>query len=188
LSTLLVIKDMGRVPKRLKTGDKPIVAAVKVEVESNNNKEEEEEEEESLDNDDDEEEEDEEQEGQVKQPVARGYVPPRRKYILMDYDKSMGDGVIPNNKVLRPKNCWCYTILHPVFWGENSIDRCPTYGVCQVCCSSGPTGRYCQICKNEDVIYVCMVILLKNDKGEKISRMVDAQWILRIFEATQIDA
>jgi hypothetical protein len=44
---------MGRVPKRLKTGDTPVVAAVKVKVESDNDKEEEEEEEESLYDDND---------------------------------------------------------------------------------------------------------------------------------------
>jgi hypothetical protein len=106
----------------------------------------------------------------------------------MDYNENMGDGVIPDNKVIRPKNCCCYTILDPVFWGANSIDRCPTYGVCRVCCSSGPKGRYCQMCKNKDVIYVCMLIILKNNRGEEITRMVDALWILRIFEATHIDA
>jgi hypothetical protein len=96
--------------------------------------------------------------------------------------------MIPKDKVIRPKNRWCYTILNPVFWGENSIDRCPTYGICQVCCSSGPTGRYCQMCKNKDVIYICMLIILKNNRGEEITRMVDAQWILLIFEATHLDA
>jgi hypothetical protein len=34
VNTVVVIEDMGRVPKRLKTEDKPIVAAVKVKVES----------------------------------------------------------------------------------------------------------------------------------------------------------
>jgi hypothetical protein len=33
-----------------------------------------------------------------------------------------------------------------------------------------------------------MSIILKDDRGEEITRMVDAQWILRIFEATHIDA
>jgi hypothetical protein len=106
----------------------------------------------------------------------------------MDYDKSLGDGVIPDNKVLRPRNRWCYTILDPVFWGENRKDRCPTYGVCRASCSSGLTGRYCQICKSKDVIYVYMLIILKNNRGEEITRMVNAQWILHIFEATHIDA
>jgi hypothetical protein len=41
---------------------------------------------------------------------------------------------------------------------------------------------------NKDVIYVCMLIVLKNDRGEEITRMVDVQWILRIFDATHIDA
>jgi hypothetical protein len=133
LSTLLVIKDMGMVPKRLKIGDKPVVAAIKVKAGSDNDVKEEEG---SSDNDDNEEEEDKGQEGQVAQPVAQvelpRYVPPRPKYILMDYNKSMGDGVIPDDKVLIPKKRQCYTILDPVFWGENSIDRCPTYGVCRV--------------------------------------------------------
>jgi hypothetical protein len=117
---------MGRVPKRLKTEDKPVVAAIKVKAKAGVDKEEEEEEEESLNNDNDE-----EQEGQVAEPVARTvlprYKPPRPKYILMDYNKSMGDGVIPDNKVLRPINRWCYMTLDPPFWGHNSIDRCPTY-------------------------------------------------------------
>jgi hypothetical protein len=88
----------------------------------------------------------------------------------MDYKESMGDEVIPNNKVIRPMNRRCYTKLGPVEWGENSIDR------------------HCLICDNKHVIYVCMLILLKNDRGEEITRMVDGQWILRIFEATHIDA
>jgi hypothetical protein len=119
---------MGRrKPKRLKTEDKPngevvkvkVRVRVKVKVESDDNKEEEE---------------------HVAQPVAqvgwpayvalRRYVPPRPDYILMDYDKSMGDKVIPDNKVIRPMNRQCYTKLDPVHWGENSIDRCPTNGVC----------------------------------------------------------
>jgi hypothetical protein len=82
---------MGRVPKRLKTGDKPNAEAVKVKVkvESDDN-----EEEESSDNDANEEEEDKGQEEQAAQPVAqverpgyiplRPYVPPRPNYILMD--------------------------------------------------------------------------------------------------------
>jgi hypothetical protein len=121
LLTLLVIKDMGRVPKRLKAGDKPNTEAIKVKVkvksDDNNDKEEEEEYKESSDN---EEQKDEGQEKQVAQSVARvewpRYVPPRPNCILMDYNKSMGDGVIPEDKVIRPKKCWCYTILDPVFW------------------------------------------------------------------------
>jgi ABC-type phosphate transport system ATPase subunit len=33
-----------------------------------------------------------------------------------------------------------------------------------------------------------MTIILKDNRGEEITRMVDAQWILRIFEATHIGA
>jgi hypothetical protein len=106
----------------------------------------------------------------------------------MDYNVSMGDGVIPEDKVIRPMNCRCYRKLDPVYWGENSIDRCPTYRVCGVCCSSGPTGRHCHICMNKDEIYVCLLVILKNKRGEEITRIVDAQWILRIFDATHIDA
>jgi CO dehydrogenase/acetyl-CoA synthase beta subunit len=67
--TLLVIKDMRRVPKRLRTGDKPVVEAIKVKVESDDKDDKEEEEEEESS--DDEEEEDEGQEEQVVQPVAQ---------------------------------------------------------------------------------------------------------------------
>jgi hypothetical protein len=37
------------------------------------------------------------------------------------------------------------------------------------------------------VIYVCILIVLKDNKGEEITRMIDAQWISRIFEATHLD-
>jgi hypothetical protein len=167
---------MGRrKPKRLKTGDEPngevVKVKVRVKVESDDNKEEE-----SSDNDDKE-----EVGEQVAQPVAQvkrlAYVEQRPDYILMDYNKS-----------IRPINCWCYTKLDPVYWGENRIDRCPTYGVCQGCCGSGPTGKRCLIYCNNNVIYVCMLIILKDDMGEEITRMVDAQWILHIFEAAHIHA
>jgi hypothetical protein len=176
---------MRRIPKRLKTGDEPngeavkVKVRVKVKIESDDDKEEEEEEEKSLDNDDDEEEEE-----QVAQPVAqverpgyilalRPYVPPRPNYILMDYDKSMEDEVIPDNKVIRPVNRWCFTKLDPVR-GENSIDRCPTYGVCRVCCGSGPTGRHCHICENKYVIYVRMTIVLKTTEVRR-----SPEWLTR---------
>jgi hypothetical protein len=138
----LVIKRHGKkgTKETHKTGDKPDGEAVKVKVRVKAKvKFDDDEEEESSDNDNDEEEEEEEEE-QVAQPVAqverlgyipsRPYVPPRPDYILMDYNKSMGDEVIPNNKVIRPMNRWCYTKLDHVHWGENSIHRCPAYGVC----------------------------------------------------------
>jgi hypothetical protein len=120
-----------RKPKRLKTGDEPneevLVFKVRVKVESDNN-----EEEESLDDDADEDKEKEEQpEEQPAQPVVQikrpAYVGPRPYYILMDYKESIFETVIPNNKVIRPINCSCYTNLNPVDWGVNSIDRCLTY-------------------------------------------------------------
>jgi hypothetical protein len=174
---------MGRrKPKRLKTGDEPeeeaVIVKVRVKVESDDD------EEESSDDDADEEEEDEEQaaqpvveeeeEEQAAQPVVQierlAYAAPRPDDILMDYDESMGEVVIPDNKVIRPVNRWCYTNLDPVHWGENSIDGCPTYGVCRVCCSSGPTERRCVKCEVDSVVYVCMSITLKDDKGEEITR------------------
>jgi hypothetical protein len=145
---------MGRrKPKRLKTGDKPdeevVIVKVRVKVESDNDKDKE-----SSDNDANEEEEQE----QAAQPVAQverpAYVAPRLDCILMDYNKRMGDVVIPDNKVIRLMNCWCYMNPDRVHWEENSIDRCPTYGVCQVCCGSGPTGGHCVICGVNDVLYV----------------------------------
>jgi hypothetical protein len=90
-----------RKPKRLKTGDKPdkevVVLKVRVKVESDNNKEEEE----LLDDDADE---DKEEEEQPAQPVVQiewpAYVALRPDYILMDYNESMFETVIPNNKVI----------------------------------------------------------------------------------------
>jgi hypothetical protein len=33
-----------------------------------------------------------------------------------------------------------------------------------------------------------MLRIIKNNRGEKITRMIDAQWILRIFETTHLNA
>jgi hypothetical protein len=43
-------------------------------------------------------------------------------------------------------------------------------------------------CEIDNVIYICMSIALKDDKGEEITGLIDAQWISRIFEATHLDA
>jgi hypothetical protein len=43
------------------------------------------------------------------------------------------------------------------------------------------------LCK-DNVIYACMLTILKDNRGEEITRMIDAQLILRIFEATHLDA
>jgi hypothetical protein len=44
------------------------------------------------------------------------------------------------------------------------------------------------MCEVDNLLYVCISITLKDDKGEEITRMIDVQWILRIFEATHLDA
>jgi hypothetical protein len=79
-------KEMRRQPKRLKTDNKPKRGV----------NEDDETEEDSLDNDNCKE--------QVTEPVAgivrAEEVRLRPKYIMMDYDKSMGDGVIPTTKSL----------------------------------------------------------------------------------------
>jgi hypothetical protein len=49
-------------------------------------------------------------------------------------------------------------------------------------------GKHCQVFEHEKVLYFCMQIKLKKDKGEEITRMVDAQWILRMMEATHMDS
>jgi hypothetical protein len=92
--------------KRLKTGDEPNEEAVLPKAESDNDKEEEE------SSDDDANEDGEEEKKQPAQLVAQtegpAYVAPRPNYILMDYDESMFETVIPNNKVIRPINCRCH--------------------------------------------------------------------------------
>jgi hypothetical protein len=112
---------MGRrKPKRLKTGDElneeVVVLKVGVKVKSDNNKEEE--------SSGDDANEDEEEEEQPAQPVAQierpAYVAPRPDYIQMDYNKSMRETVIPDNKVIRPMNRWCYTNF-PRCIGEETV-------------------------------------------------------------------
>jgi hypothetical protein len=111
------------------------VLKVRVKVESDDN-----EEEESLDNDANEDKEEEEQpEEQPAQPVAQiewlAYVAPRPDNILMDYNKSMFETLIPDKKVIRRINCWCYTNLlgrkqyrqMPDIWSVSSVLQQRTY-------------------------------------------------------------
>jgi hypothetical protein len=73
-------------------------------------------------------------------------------------------------------------------WRERSRDRCPTYRLCQECCSSGPMGMHCQLCKTDRILYFCMQTKVKNNKDEEITRLIDDQWMLRVMELMHIDA
>jgi hypothetical protein len=70
-------------------------------------------------------------------------------YIVAEYDDKMEGKMIPDDLVIRANNgCW-FTQNKIDNFELKSTPRCPTYGVCSYCFSSGPVHMLCQKCKME---------------------------------------
>ena len=96
------------------------------------------------------------------------------RYMLRDYDESMAGMIIPDHLVTRAPNGRFWKHEENVLLQIHSMDRCPTYGFCDRCCSSGPVGMHCQKCK------------LRNYKYHVIRRsrkILDATWVSRFFSS-----
>ena len=101
------------------------------------------------------------------------------RYMLRDYDESMAGMIIPDHLVTRAPNGRFWKHEENVLLKIHSMDRCPTYGFCDRCCSSGPVGMHCQKCKSRYFKYRVI------KRGGKI---LDATWVSRFFQATHMDA
>ena len=103
----------------------------------------------------------------------------RIRYMLRQYEESMGGRIIPDHLVTRAPNGRYWKNTERELLKEYSMDRSPTYGLCCICCSSGPVGMHCQKCRLKGWIYKAV---------KTADVIIDATWVSRFFWATHMDA
>jgi hypothetical protein len=95
-------------------------------------------------------------------------------YIMKGYKNEMQGTKIPDNMVIRAANGRWFTEEEVQNFKTKSTDRCPTYGLCEQCLGSGPTGMHCQVCKKPNDYYRCPYM------GTFEKKWLDAEWISRM--------
>jgi hypothetical protein len=120
----------------------------------------------------------------VKKKKVNGKLPRDSKghlYIVAEYDDTMRGKVIPDNQVVRAKNGQWFTQDKVDNFELKGMPRCPTYGVCQHCFSSGLVHMLCQKCKTKGHRYY---IPRMNGVCGKI---LDSEWISQFFGTSHVD-
>jgi hypothetical protein len=107
-----------------------------------------------------------------------------KMYIMRGYTDNMKGTKIPDNMVVKPMSGRYFTERDGEDWAMKSTDRCPTYGVCKGCTSSGPAGMHCQLCKEKEQYYKCPWI--GEIHGGK--KWIDEEWISQMCEMTHLEA
>ena len=113
----------------------------------------------------------------------RGVIAPSgNHYVVVNFTDQMIGQVITDEETVRAPNgkWWRKEDFH--LQQNKSMLRCPTYGTCNSCMSSGPMNGYCRYCNESGCTYKQMV---RNYGG---SVMVDAEWISHRFRATHLPA
>jgi hypothetical protein len=70
-----------------------------------------------------------------------------KMYIMRGYTDDMKGTKIPDSMVVKLMNGRYFMEGDSKDWPMKSMDRCPTYGVCTLCGSSGPAGMHCNSAK-----------------------------------------
>jgi hypothetical protein len=123
-----------------------------------------------------------------KMKVEGQEIPPRDYRgirIVREYTDDMAGKEIPDNRVVEPRNGRFFGTLDGKTtkeWFRKSTDECGTYGNCEMCWSSGPTGMHCQVCKDKDYYYKVMWYSVGDQKW------LDAKWISRILRLPHLSA
>jgi hypothetical protein len=102
-------------------------------------------------------------------------------YIVTAFEEEMRGKKIPDKMVVKAANGRWFTEQEKIDFQMKSTPRCPTYGVCTVCLSSGPVHMLCQKCKEEGRRYYIPRI------GGVCGKLLDAEWISRFFGTTHVD-
>jgi hypothetical protein len=105
-------------------------------------------------------------------------------YIMRGYTDDMKGTKIPDIMVVKPMNGRYITERDGEDWPMKSTDRCPTYGLCKECASSGPAGMHCQLCKDKQVYYKCPWMGGMSEPR----KWIDAEWISRMVKMTHVEA
>jgi hypothetical protein len=102
-------------------------------------------------------------------------------YIGREFKEEMRGKKIPDDMVVKAANGRWFTKPEINDFVLKSTPRCPTYGVCSVCFSSGPVHMLCQKCKEEGHRYFIQRI------DGVCGKFLDAEWISRFFGTTHVD-
>jgi hypothetical protein len=102
-------------------------------------------------------------------------------YIVREFKEEMRGKKIPDDMVVKAANGRWFTKQEVTDFVLKSTPRCPTYGVCSHCFSSGPVHMLCQKCKTEGHRYFIPRI------GEGCGKFLDAEWMSRFFGTTHVD-
>ena len=109
--------------------------------------------------------------------------PSGNHYVVVNFTDEMKGKVITDEETVRaPNGRWWrdedFSILQ-----EKSMLRCPTYGTCDCCMSSGPMNGYCRYCRSTGYSYKQLEAEIYGEW-----RMIDAEWISHRFRATHLPA
>jgi hypothetical protein len=102
-------------------------------------------------------------------------------YIVREFKEDMRGKKIPDDMVVRAANGRWFTRQEVFDFELKSTPRCPTYGVCSHCFSSGPVHMLCQKCKTEGHRYFIPRI------DGVCGKYLDAEWISRFFGTSHVD-
>jgi hypothetical protein len=122
-----------------------------------------------------------------QQQQARGTrgvrAPSGNHYVVVNFKADMIGTVLTDEETVRAPNGRRWRPEDPPLMKEKSMLRCPTYGTCSMCMSSGPMNGYCRLCRSPGCFY--RQVTMGNPGDEK---MIDAEWISHFFRMTHLPA
>jgi hypothetical protein len=117
-------------------------------------------------------------------------------YIVRGYTEEQKGQMIRGEDVVRPENHMWSGGRGGEHYGAMSTRRCPTYGTCDFCYSSGPVGKFCSNCNPDgkkiekpDKLYSVMKATRSITGGSKEEMIVlDSQWLSELAGGKHEDA
>ena len=88
------------------------------------------------------------------------------------YTPDLAGQDLPDHAVIRASNGRYHTPAELSRFHKRSTDRCPMYGTCQRCLASGPLGKRCKPCFEDD--HITQFYVMINLRGDKV---VDAEFL-----------
>jgi hypothetical protein len=105
-----------------------------------------------------------------------------KMYILKGYKDEMKGTKIPDDMAVRAANGRWFTGEEVNDFKNKSMDRCPTYGLCNGCSGSGPSGMHCQVCMMSNNHYLCPYM------GRFEKKWLDVEWLSCMMRTIHIEA
>jgi hypothetical protein len=105
------------------------------------------------------------------------------RYVMPNFRQELLGKLLPEEATSRAPNGRWWRVQDFPLMRQKSMLRCPTYGNCDRCFSSGPMNGYCRECVMRGQYYALVRV---DVEGEL--RMVDAEWISRFFGRSHLPA